>query len=146
LKAFDDKNRKFQCCGSGSGSMFDEKKIEFPMLWIRDILVRIRIPVPLTNGYGSGSTTLYSLQYTLTKLRRRKLSFQPQFLHRQYEETVGEPGEVIISSLYKEGEGGQVFVLPATEGEQQQQQQHHVEFVIPTTCEQVVEVEVEYPS
>jgi hypothetical protein len=59
---------------------------------------------------------------------------------------VGEPGEVIISSLYKEG-AGEVFVLPATEGEQQQQrQQHHVEFVIPTTCEQVVEVEVEYPS
>ncbi len=59
---------------------------------------------------------------------------------------MGEPGEVIISSLYKEGGEGQVFVLPATEGEQQQQQQHHVEFVIPTTCEQVVEVEVEYPS
>ncbi len=58
---------------------------------------------------------------------------------------MGEPGEVIISSLYKEGAGeeGQVFVLPATEGEQQQR---HVEFVIPTTCEQVVEVEVEYPS
>jgi hypothetical protein len=55
---------------------------------------------------------------------------------------VGEPGEVIISSLYKEGTG-EVFVLPATEGEQQQR---HVEFVIPTTCEQVVEVEVEYPS
>jgi hypothetical protein len=70
-------------------------------------------------------------------------SFNPTFYtSRQYEETVGEPGEVIISSLYKEGEG-QVFVLPATEGEQQQ---HHVEFVIPTTCEQVVEVEVEYPS
>ncbi len=56
---------------------------------------------------------------------------------------MGEPGEVIISSLYKEEAGGEVFVLPATEGEQQQQ---HVEFVIPTTCEQVVEVEVEYPS
>ncbi len=58
---------------------------------------------------------------------------------------MGEPGEVIISSLYKEGTG-EIFVLPATEGEKQQQQQHHVEFVIPTTCEQVVEVEVEYPS
>ncbi len=112
------------------------------MLWIRDILVRIRIPIPLTNGSGSSTLESGSL---LQSCWEENYRFNPSlYTSRQYEETVGEPGEVIISSLYKEGEG-QVFVLPATEGEQQQQQ-HHVEFVIPTTCEQVVEVEVEYPS
>ncbi len=88
---------------------------------------------------NTGSSTL------LKSCGEENYRFNPIFYtSRQYEETVGEPGEVIISSLYKEGAGGEVFVLPATEGEQQQQ--HHVEFVIPTTCEQVVEVEVEYPS
>ncbi len=111
------------------------------MLWIRDILVRIRIPVPVPPDPQH-----WKVGTLLQCCGKEYYRFNPNFYtSRQYEETVGEPGEVIISSLYKEGEGGQVYVLPATEGEQQQQQ-HHVEFVIPTTCEQVVEVEVEYPS
>jgi hypothetical protein len=123
--------------------VYDDKKYKVRVLLIRDILVRIRIRIRPSDQW---IRIIYTGKYTLTS-REENYRFNPSFYtSRQFEETVGEPGEVIISSLYKEVAGGEVFVLPATEGEQQQQQQHHVEFVIPTTCEQVVEVEVEYPS